>query len=112
MLGEANLALREICLKMGQSLVEFNLVFPSFQSAYGLPVWKSISWPGCRTHPWRQPGISEAAFSRDRDSRQKKEGTTFAMRRKQTWRWGRADRKTGQYGCQIAASSPCRMRAL
>ncbi|MBB4242899.1 MULTISPECIES: hypothetical protein [Rhizobium] len=37
-LDEANLALREGCLKMEQSLVDFNPVFPSFQSAYGLPV--------------------------------------------------------------------------
>jgi len=46
-------------------------MFSNFLSAYGLPVWKSICWPGCRTHPWRQPGVSEAAHSRGRGSRQK-----------------------------------------
>jgi hypothetical protein len=41
--GGTNLALGEKCLEIGQSLVEFNPVFASFRSAYGLAVRKSIS---------------------------------------------------------------------
>jgi len=36
-------------------------MFPNFQLAYGLPAWKSICCRRCRTHPWRQPGVSETA---------------------------------------------------